>query len=113
MTTALERIAELHTYVAPRFDRCRVCMEPWPCPTRRLCDDAEQAGDVWLRFAEALAERDAARADAERWLALVRACRETLWTINLDGTEYWQAGEQVKVIDAALAAHDALTEGGA
>ena len=76
--SALERIAELHYKRFRRDPRvepvCGACGVPWPCPTRRLCDEAareaacaDSATDalgVFLRVA--VDERAAARADADR-----------------------------------------------
>jgi hypothetical protein len=45
MTDALARIAELHQPDdAPGIAHpaCRECRKPWPCPTRRLCDEADE-----------------------------------------------------------------------
>lgn len=112
MERALDRIAELH-----EGDRepdpwcCDECGKPWPCPTRRLCDEAAASPeylharcDDAIASAErptvmlvdalgaAVAERDAARADAERLAAAIR-------------------GASVRTMrqEDALAAHDALT----
>jgi hypothetical protein len=38
----------------------------------------------------------------DRLRAVLTEAREVLWTINMDATEYWQAGQMVEGIDAAL-----------
>jgi len=47
---SLERIAELHAERVSTFDGHRYCSEcshDWPCPTRRLCDEAAENGSDW------------------------------------------------------------------
>ena len=88
---ALERIAELHSEISRAHiglpSICDACEHDWPCPTRRLCDEAAQhhaewgcdeCGEAFKRGAEAgrdhasdecvMAEM-AARADADRLAA--------------------------------------------
>jgi len=43
--SALERIAELHTQCNDEgCTDCAECHDAWPCPTRRLCDEADVVG---------------------------------------------------------------------
>ena len=62
------------------------------------------------RTVAALVERDAARADAERLAAMIREWRIAVATQrHVDGC-YTTSSHFLAVCDAALAAHDALTE---
>ena len=138
--SALERIAELHTAqtrkavdITPYVVGCAQCFKPWPCPTRRLCDEAAQhhadwgcdeCSEAFKRGAEAgrdhvsdecvMAEM-AARADADRLAAAVRVLlvvqtklREK--TLDSDGVARFEGFTWTTAFDAlcaALAAHDA------
>lgn len=67
--SALDKIAELHSPVADGYDLCHHCAQPWPCPSRRLCDEGgptQAERDAFEEMREAIAERDEARADAQR-----------------------------------------------
>ena len=101
--SALERIAELHRPVheGKWAGRCKTCHLQWPCPTRRLVDEAADDGalivESWcVSCAKSEAQRDLARADADRLAAALR------W---LESEAYWESGNGD--IYAALAAHDA------
>jgi len=111
--SALDRIAELHT-ARDADGNCRVCgiYVAWPCPTRRLCDEAGPENGVWQCLGQALTDRDAARADADRLAAAIVA----YWSVdghrNDEGGSRttWDAAafiEAKKLVAAALAAHDA------
>jgi len=91
MSNALERIAELHT-ARDANGNCRVCgiYVAYPCPTRRLCD-------------EAVADMDAARADADR---LAAAARRYLNAMCDDPGPDEELDAGIMLV-AALAAHDA------
>ena len=98
--SALERIAELHIELISHgvtVPYCAQCYWPWPCPTRRLCDE---------RGAEALTDRDAARADADRLAAAAVAYINAI-EADTDDTEHEAVGVAWDALDAALAAHDA------
>jgi len=97
--SALERIAELHS---GKDGWCQGCSsKEWPCPTRRLCDEAareaacaDSATDalgVFLRVA--VDERAAARADADRLADAIR-------------NDLFGSFGKTESTAAALAAHD-------
>ena len=81
--SALERIAELHTAqtrkavdITPYVVGCAQCFKPWPCPTRRLCDEGGAERDKIAHYLAGVIEgieaaRDAACADADRLAAAV------------------------------------------
>ena len=101
--SALERIAELHTAqtrkavdITPYVVGCAQCFKPWPCPTRRLCDEAAQHHADWGCDECVMAEM-AARADADRLAAALR-CSRRAYPCNC---------QQCNHAISALAAHDA------
>ena len=112
--SALERIAELHTAqtrkavdITPYVVGCAQCFKPWPCPTRRLCDEGGAERDKIAHYLAGVIEgieaaRDAARADADR---LAEAAETFLrMEYRRGGIPYEGARASLR---AALAAHDA------
>lgn len=99
---AIDKIAELHQAIGHMRPICSECRIAWPCPTRKLCDEADDITEPLLPFQEALddltADRDRWKADADRLAAVVRRMFRS--------DVHWKDAE---VAQAALAAHDALT----
>ena len=102
MSSALDRIAALHTTQGEAWDfECDECSHPWPCPTRRLCDEGA----------------DERRAEEELIAAIFsrREADTTITQVALGGAEMLAAIDRQiaahkrerAAIDAALAAHDA------
>ena len=125
--SALERIAELHREISRSHiglpSICDACEHDWPCPTRRLCDEAAQhhaewgcdeCGEAFKRGAEAgrdhasdecvMAEM-AARADADRLAAALEHVADHRTHEGVPS--YLACPRCVEAIHSALAAHDA------
>lgn len=104
---ALDRIAELHA-VDDSYDLtvllptqfCRACKVPWPCLTRRLCDEAAQEAEASLAVARGNAARLATYGAAVRHAL-------ALYERNVANIEFLLSA--CRTFTAALAAHDALT----
>lgn len=119
--SALDEIAELHSEI----DRshlwlpsiCDACEQDWPCPTRRLCDEA--LGNL-IGCAACTADRDRWKADADRLaaklgkVAVVAARTRVEWALYVAGDEATAEADidcAFDDLDAALsAAHDALVQ---
>jgi len=96
--------------------RCS-CGEPWPCDTAVVLaalDEARAKGTALSAYCEHLAERDAARADAEA-LAVRFSTMSLAWhdQFHDDRRGSYEACKHVPCVSdrAALAAHEAQKEG--
>jgi hypothetical protein len=76
----------------------------WPCPTRRLCDEADEGPSPWKAAINMALDRDRWRADAERLAAAARR-------VSDDYRSVARGTSGINDLCSALAAHDALVDG--